>query len=185
MSDSGCAAELAPGNVLKIGSIEFEATGDRILILEDEFRSGYECLVCLGRQFIQCDQCGGSGKSRLNEVVRCSRCSGNKRIKCPECSGKGVEDGGLVIPEASERRPTTGRIVSIGPRVKELRVGESVIYPDYVGHVYDIGQGTYDADGHEVMAVIRIMTESEVLSRVRGHLELRRIKRSVAVHVSE
>jgi co-chaperonin GroES (HSP10) len=174
-------------NILKLGNLEFESLNDRVLIIEDEFRSGYECLTCMGKQWVHCDSCDGSGKSRINEMARCSKCQGQKRLKCPACQGKGVEEGGLIVPEQSMRRPTTGRIVSVGQFCKEFSqadIGKSVIYPDFCGHVYDLGTSTFDADNHEIMAVCRIIRESDLLARVKGHMELRRIKKSVA-HVTE
>jgi co-chaperonin GroES (HSP10) len=167
-------------NTLVIGNLRLRAGGDRVLVLEDEFRSGYECLRCLGKQIVECDQCCGTGQSSINNTLRCSKCEGKKRIQCPDCAGKGVAHGGIIIPEASIRRPTTGKIKSVGPKVTEYEVGESVIYADFVGHVYDLGTGAFDIGGKEVMAVIRVLRESEIQSHIEGHMELRRIRASHA-----
>jgi len=167
-------------NKLVIGNLKLRASGDRVIILEDEFRSGYECLRCLGKQIVECEQCNGTGQSTINNTLRCSKCEGKKRISCPDCQGKGVEKGGLIVPDASERRPTTGKIVSVGPKVEEFVVGETVIYPDFVGHVHDLGTGKFDVANKEIMAVVRTIRESEILSHIEGHLELRRIRASHA-----
>ena len=170
--------EVEKHNALVLGKLQIVASGDRVIILEDEFRSGYECLRCLGKQIVECDQCRGSGQSTINNTLRCSQCEGKKRVACPDCQGKGVEKGGLIVPEQSVRRPTTGKIVSVGPRVTEFSVGESVIYPDFVGHVHDLGTGQFDVAGKEIMAVVRTIRESEILSHIEGHLELRRVRAS-------
>jgi len=145
-----CPCHLQPtldSNKLVLGKLKLRAAHDRVIILEDEFRSGYECLRCMGKQIVQCDNCNGSGVSSINNTIRCSQCEGKKVVYCPDCKGKGVAEGGLAIPEESIRRPTTGRIVSVGPKVEEFEVGESVIYPEFVGHVHDLGTGEFDITG--------------------------------------
>jgi co-chaperonin GroES (HSP10) len=160
-------------NILKLGTLELEAHADRIVVIQDPFVSGYECTHCGGKQKIACDNCE-SGVTSTNK--KCSQCAGSGKIVCPKCEGKG---GLLVVPEASERRPTTGTIVSTGFSVEHFKRGESVIYPSFSGHAFDIQ--AEDIRGQEVIVTICILRESEVLARVRGHLELRRVKRSAAV----
>jgi hypothetical protein len=65
--------------------------------------------------------------------------------------------------------------VSIGEKVERAKRGESVIYTSFSGHVYDL-----ELPGDEVV-VIRVIQESDILAKVSGHLELRRVKKSVAV----
>src|SRR6267142_5973894 len=106
-------------NVLTLGTMEWEAHFDRIIVLQDDFRSGLECKRCLGRDVrkeisvISCENCNGTGKSVIVKDGKCSMCSGDGVIPCPECKGKG---GTLILPENAERRPTTGTIVSAGER---------------------------------------------------------------------
>ena len=134
-------------NTFNVGELTFEAIGDRILIQEDAFRSGYEC-----------DSCHGSGKSTLVPGARCAA-----------CEGTGVVKGGLAIPETSERRPTSGTIVSAGPTCKWLKCGDSVLYSNFAGYVVDL-----DRAGQPV--TIRILHETEVLAKMSGHLELRSLR---------
>ena len=143
-----------------IGKLELTAQGDRILIQEDPFRSGYECAECEGRGTKPCHACNETGQSLLNSQIQCKACHGSKVITCPACAGKG---GLLVAPDISQRRPTTGKIVSGGRRVKHLHVGESVLYSNFAGYVIDTNDVT-----------IRILHEPEVLSRIKGHLTMRR-----------
>src|SRR5467141_1171362 len=84
---------LPEGNVLKIGPLELEASGDYIILLRDEFRSGYECQRCLGLGEEKCENCAGSGRSMVVKDGRCVRCEGTGNIACVHCGGKGVEEG--------------------------------------------------------------------------------------------
>lgn len=171
-------------NILELGSFEMEALDDRIMVIEDEFRSGYECAQCLGKQTVICPECAGLGQYEGiggKNWKKCSACSGTGKVKCPACDGKGAL---LVTPEVSERRPTTGRIVSIGQNVRSEKLirGVSVIFPSHIGHVYEVQ--AWDQNGNEVMVVVRIMRENEVLAKVKGHLDLRRVRKE-AVNVTD
>jgi hypothetical protein len=163
-------------NVLKLGSMELEAHSDRIIVVQDDFISGYECLTCEGEQEITCDSCRGTGNSLVVKDGKCSKCQGRKRIVCPTCGGKGAT---LVIPETAERRPTTGQILSVGPKVTGFERGQSVIYPSFAGHVWDLT--ALDIHGKEVTVVVVCLREDEVLAKVSGHLELRRVRKSAAM----
>ena len=115
-------------NVIWVGAAGFEAHADRLIILQDESRSGFECGKCLdknkhtvqGREVstIPCVACQGKGRrpkaGNPDLVVKCSDCGGEGWIICPDCEGKG---GTLVFSDKQKLRPTTGVIVSIGPDV--------------------------------------------------------------------
>ena len=73
------------------------------------------------------------------------------------------------MPEVSERRPSTGKVVSIGDKVKYFKVGDNVLYSNFAGHAMDLERA-----GHKL--VVRILHESEILASVQGHLELRMVK---------
>jgi co-chaperonin GroES (HSP10) len=169
-------------NVLKLGTMEFEAHHDRMIVLQDDFRSGHECPRCMGRDVrneisvIRCENCKGTGKSVIVKDGKCSQCSGDGIIPCPDCKGKG---GTLIVPGSAERRPTTGTIVSAGESVKNYKRGDSIIYPSFSGHAYDMS--ALDVHGNEVTATIVIMREEDALCHIRGHLELRQVKRSAAM----
>jgi hypothetical protein len=195
-------------NVFKLGQLELEAYGDRIFVVEDEFRSGYECTQCDGKGTLSCegclgsgvetcDNCKGSGESSLVPGAKCTQCKGEKTQVCTTCHGAKTEvcpgcggrGGLLVVPEASVRRPTTGTIVSIGWRVnnramklwawligkKIVQHGQSVMYTSFSGHVYELEL----PDGGQI--VIRVIQEPDIISRVSGHLELRRVKKTQAL----
>ena len=128
-------------NIVELGNAKFEAYGDRLLILQDEYRSGYECPRCLdkdirsiqGREVsvIDCDNCGGKGsymKGDSGLLFKCACCDTKGYIPCPECQGKG---GTIIMAESAKRMPTTGTIVSLGPLVaeKSWKRGDKCIYP--------------------------------------------------------
>jgi co-chaperonin GroES (HSP10) len=137
----------AENGTFDLGTLKFWALGDRVLIQEDEFKSGYEC-----------PGCGGTGKST---VVR--------GAKCAECSGTGVVKGGIVVTEESQRRPTTGKIMSIGEKCVVLKPGDSVLFSNFAGYVVDLNRA-----GKNVS--LRILHESEVLCALEGQLELRNLR---------
>jgi len=165
-------------NILKLGTLEMEAHADRMLIVQDPFVSGYECATCDGAQKVLCDNCDGSGKTlrAYSHEKKCSHCDGGGRVICLACNGKG---GLLIVPDSSERRPTTGTIVSVGSAVPCFTRGQAVIYPSFAGHAFDLT--ATDLEGRDVAVCIVILRESEVLAKVKGHLELRRVKRSAAI----
>lgn len=169
-------------NVLNLGGLTLEACADRLIVVEDEFKSGYECGMCDGVGTLICENCNGSGRSSVSKDARCSQCQGRKNVVCPECKGKTVVEGGIVIPDASSRRPTTGTIVSVGPDVEQrgrYKRAQSVIYTSFSGHVFELN--AFDLSGREIIIVIRVIQESDILAKVSGHLELRRVKKSMAV----
>lgn len=150
----------------KAGEVSFYALGDRVIVREDEFRSGYECGTCGGHGRVACANCGGTGKSKVNAHAKCSACHGETNEICPECNGKG---GVLVVPEQSQRRPSSGMIVSVGEDCVTLKEGENVLYSNFAGYAIDL-------DRAGIKTVLRILHEKEVLCRVEGHLELRTLR---------
>ncbi len=152
----------------EVESLSMSAFGDRLLIEEDQFRSGYECAICNGTGKTDCDNCSGEGVVSYDGKVfkRCGQCSGSKTMICSACSGKG---GLLIVPEDAQRRPTTGRIVSTGELVKALVPGQSVLYSSFAGHTIDLYK-------NNEKVILRILHEPEILCLVEGHLDLRRVR---------
>lgn len=87
-------------------------------------------------------------------------------MTCIECGGKG---GLLVVAEVSQRRPSTGRVVSTGDKVKYFHVGDNVLYSNFAGHSMDLERAG-------LPVVLRILHETEILAQVQGHLELRQLR---------
>lgn len=180
-------------NVIRIGDAGFEAFGDRVIVLQDDYRSGYECPRCLdqdkrtyaGREVsvIQCEVCGGTGyrakAGNPNLQVKCSDCEGFGVVACPECGGKG---GTIVLADNTKGKPTTGTIVSVGEDVTRWKRGEKCIYPSFSGHAYDLSG--MNKTGKIVPVVLVILREQEILSRMYGTLEQNQVKRSAALHTA-
>jgi co-chaperonin GroES (HSP10) len=66
-------------------------------------------------------------------------------IKDPK---KETMEGGILIPEGLERTPrygptVLGTVVSVGGRVKELRIGQRIALKDIAGDDYHIDDKTY------------------------------------------
>lgn len=163
------------------GLFVLEALGDRLIIQEDKFKTGYECHTCDGDGFIKedCGFCVGRGKPPGYEDVNndnsegtpCRLCSisrgmwgmiqGQGLKTCIDCNGKGAT---IVIPQQSERRPTSGVIHSMGPDVenKKLCPGTRVLYTIFAGTAIDFkGKGT-----------CRIMHENEIMGVICGKANL-------------
>lgn len=150
----------------KVGNIGFTALGDRLLIQEDEFRTGYECAKCEGVGKVACDNCAGTTLTSTGK--KCSICSGTEGyLTCPECGGKGAL---IVAPETAQRRPTSGVVVSVGWKVRHLKPGDSVLYSNFAGYVVDL---THKSGKNVCM---RILHEPEILSGMSGHLTLSNLR---------
>lgn len=162
-------------NKFEVGpNLKFEAFGDRLLIQEDEFRSGYECPACAGSGQSPCPNNCDKGVTPLGH--KCSHCDGVGTVRCSDCQGKG---GLLHVAEVSERRPTTGVIVSTGDKVTALKVGQSVLYSSYAGYTIDLNRAG-------VAIVLRVLHEPEILTLVEGHMNLRDVrgKSDLVAHLS-
>lgn len=116
-------------------------SGDSIIVLEDEFKSSYDCTVCEGSGEIEksCLRCGGQGNVEM--VVdgkgigeSCGKCGGKGKwlIPCASCNGKGAL---LEIPDQAKARPTSGKVVARGPETLVYSIGDRVAYSGYTGHL--------------------------------------------------
>ena len=168
----------------------FVSKGDRILVSVDVFKSGYECKECKGLGRIK-DSCiceAGSrpgfkyDKEQLRGIsdtlgadiadsrgqMPCSVCGGDflsKRVdkECEACKGKGAL---IWIPDQSKLLPTTGVIVSMGPKVDKelgLKLHDRILFGAYVGQMVPTR-----APG----VVFKIIRDIEVLCQIKGGDEL-------------
>jgi co-chaperonin GroES (HSP10) len=149
-------------NIYTAGPTGFEAAFNYICVLEDEFRSGYECQTCDAKGRIPCTECE-DGKSKLNPDIVCKTCHGEKSVTCPDCDGKKEF---IVVPDKAKTRPTSGQVVSCGKTVQEWQIGDRVLYPSFRGEVIDL-KGL-DAKGIESVIVLRFLKDSEVICRLHG-----------------
>ena len=153
-----------------VGTLTFWALGDRVLIEEDQFRSGYECTTCGGSGQLHCAACDGKGTRQAvpgdGPFKKCSDCDGKGSGVCSECHGKG---GLIVTPETSQRRPTSGTVVSAGVKCEFLKEGDSVLFSNFAGFVVDLARA-----GSPV--TLRILHETEILAGMDGHLTLTNLR---------
>lgn len=145
-------------------SLALEATGDQIIVLQDKFRTGYECKTCDGEGYIEgkCGACNGEG---IRGEALCNVCcpknllqSGGYRMGgliCPNCKGMGST---IIAPDIAQRKATSGTIVSIGPECEYFVPGQRVLYSIFAGTEIEFKQ----------KAVVRIMHEHEVMCRLWG-----------------
>lgn len=155
------------------GKLALEAVGDRVIVLEDKFKTGFECKTCGGGGYSNepCPCCKGTGFEGEESLVPNCRVCCNPKIEqkqpgkkpCDDCRGKG---GILVAPQTAKRRPTTGKIVSTGPGRYDsqgnwlpmiFKVGEHVMYSNYSGHAI-----TYKSQD----ITIRVMRQDEIMTKM-------------------
>lgn len=141
------------------------AIGHRILVLEDEFKSGYECRACSGTGHTNnvCKWCHGTkmwkGKPDHGPCPDCEvgTSDGRKSLGfeiCPECKGR---TGTIIIPDSAKRRPLTGKVLSVGAEVTEFKVGTRVMYTNYTGTDFEILGGIK----------LRIMLDHDVMAEYK------------------
>jgi hypothetical protein len=140
------------------GKLGLEAIEDKILILIDKFRSGYECKDCAeSGTYIscECERAGHPGQNRLGGL--CKYCNGSystrKGKSCISCNGTGTT---LIMPENARAIPTSGIIVSVGPLCKTRKVGERVLFGAHTGYYLPF-KGN---------AKIRVMREDEPMCKI-------------------
>lgn len=97
----------------------FEALNEKILVVLDQFKSGYECKTCKGK-----------GKVAVKHLRE------DTIEVCPTCQGKTVGKGGIIIPETAKVLATSGVVVSMGPLAQEragFKVGDRVLFGFHSG----------------------------------------------------
>jgi chaperonin GroES len=47
--------------------------------------------------------------------------------------------GGIYVPETAKEKPQQGQVEAVGPEVKELKVGDTVLFPKYQGDKVKVG----------------------------------------------
>jgi len=117
------------------GKIALQAIEDKILILLDKFKTGFECTTCGGTgQLETCPACSGKGLNRFGDD--CKTCGGTpgsfKDKDCYACKGVGTT---IIIPESAKAIPTSGIIVSIGPNCTTRKIGDRVLFGAHTGYM--------------------------------------------------
>lgn len=47
--------------------------------------------------------------------------------------------GGLYVPDSAKEKPQQGNVEAVGPEVKELKVGNTVLFDKYTGSKVKVG----------------------------------------------
>lgn len=118
------------------GKLGLEAIGDKILILIDKFKSGYECKDCNETGIYiacECARAGTYGIKPSGKVCHFREACDRQTVgaTCRTCNGTGST---LKIPETARAIPTSGVIVSIGPGVTKRQIGERVLFGAHTGY---------------------------------------------------
>lgn len=114
------------------GKIALRAIEDKIIVLLDKFKSGYECTLCGGTgEGRKCVDCTNGVNAR---GFKCKTCGGDPDRyigkTCPQCKGRGSS---IIIPDSAKALPTSGTIVSIGPECTKRKIGQRVVFGAHVG----------------------------------------------------
>jgi len=56
---------------------------------------------------------------------------------------KDVTDSGIIIPEKSKGRPHKAVVTATGPDVKDIVVGEKIVFSKYAGTVVNLDDETF------------------------------------------
>ena len=98
----------------------FTALGEQILVTLDQFKSGYECKMCKGKGKVT----HKIGREDVTET-------------CPDCEGRTVGKGGIIIPETSQILASSGVVVSMGAKARELckefTLGDRILFGFHSG----------------------------------------------------
>lgn len=118
------------------GKLGLEAIENKILVLVDKFKSGYECKDCNETGLYVACECARAG--RFGEKDNGKSCFYKDRCstqvvgeKCKTCNGTGHT---IAIPETSKMIPTSGLIVSTGPQCVRRSYGERVVFGAHTGY---------------------------------------------------
>ena len=87
--------------------VSLQAVEDKIIILVDEYKSGLECKTCKGTGRVESAIAAGMMRS------------------CDDCQGKGAT---LFIPDTAKSLPSTGVVVSMGPKTEFMTAKRKLWY---------------------------------------------------------
>jgi chaperonin GroES len=65
--------------------------------------------------------------------------------------------GGIYVPDSAKEKPQEGKVVSIGKDVKEIKVGDKVLFDKYSGSKINVGDKEH-----------LIIKEEDILGIIKG-----------------
>lgn len=137
------------------GKIGLEAVENKIIILIDKFKTGYECKDCNETGVYSGCACALAGRFGIKDNGRAChyRDACAKQVigeRCKTCNGTGIM---LNVPQNARGIPTSGMIVSAGPKCTSRKINERVLFGAHTGYFLPF-KGN---------AKLRCMREDEVL----------------------
>lgn len=104
--------------------IKLEAIEDKIIVLIDDYKSGYECKDCAGTGKI-------SVKSNVVEGAM-------REETCSVCRGQGAL---IIIPQIAKSLPSSGVVISLGEKClamaglknAKIQLGARIVFSPHVG----------------------------------------------------
>lgn len=141
------------------GQIGLEAIEDKIILLLDPFKSGFECKDCDGTGTYKACECIRAGRElgvNFNGRTCSFKDSCSRQVvgtSCNTCKGRGST---LILPEAAKSIPTSGVIVSVGPLCTKRQIGERMLFGAHTGYFLPF-KGS---------AKLRCMREDEPLCKI-------------------
>lgn len=141
------------------------AFGKRILVRRDTIEDAYSCQGCkgTGKSDEKCRLCGATGKETGGAACRSCKVLGYGMSEqyasgyrpCSSCKGSGWE-GGIVIPDVAQSSPISGIVVSVGPEVTLVKLGDRVMFSRFAGHTWAHrgGETTVMMPEHEILNLL-------------------------------
>jgi chaperonin GroES len=65
------------------------------------------------------------------------------RVVAVKQEAKAQTASGLYLPDSAKEKPVSATVVAIGPDVKQVKVGDHIVYKDYVVTELKIGDKDY------------------------------------------
>lgn len=78
------------------------------------------------------------------------------RLVIEQVEAEEVSAAGIILPDSAKEKPSEGKVLAVGKDVKEIKVGDKVLYGKY-------GPTEIKVDGKEVL----IAKEEDVLAIVK------------------
>ncbi len=79
------------------------------------------------------------------------------RLVIEQVQAEEVSASGIILPDSAKEKPSEGKVLAVGKDVKEVRVGDVVLYAKY-------GPTEVKVDGKEVV----LAKEEDILGIVKG-----------------
>lgn len=142
------------------GKLGLEAIEDKILVLIDKFKSGYECKDCNETGTYagcECTRRGSFGTKENGKICAFRDACARQQLgtTCRTCQGTGTT---LIMPENARAIPTSGVIVSVGPLCKSRKITERVLFGAHTGYYLPF----------KGVAKIRVMREDEAMCLIHA-----------------